>query len=238
VTAPAPQVLASSEDELRWLNTHFATAPTDEMLRAVIEDLAPRRTALVSSFGTESVVTLWLVAGIAPQLPVIFLDTGKHFDATLRYVEALQTQLGLTDLRVVRAAGHDLAGRDPHGLLHRVDADACCALRKLEPLQAALEDFAVWITGRKRTHGGARSDLQLFDRDRAGRLRVNPLCHWDSARMAAFIAAHSLPPHPLADSGYDSVGCAPCTARRVVGGGLRDGRWPGQLKTECGIHML
>lgn len=231
-------LIASSDDELRWFNTRFAAAPATEPLQALLRECYPGRAALVSSFGAEAAVTLRLATLVEPRLPVIFLDTGKHFAATLAYVEQLQQRLGLADLRILRPVSLELTARDPYGLLHRSDPDRCCELRKLAPLQSALRGFDAWITGRKRAHGGARRALPLADRDRAGRLRINPLWDWDAARIDAFMREHDLPRHPLQAEGYSSVGCEPCTARSSAAAAPRGGRWQGRPKSECGIHML
>jgi len=231
-------LLASSDDELRWLADCYASGGERGLLGAAICDYFPGRIALVSSFGAEAIVTLHLVSLVQPDIPVIFLDTGKHFTATLDYVERLAAQLRLTDLRIERPSLPALTEADPFGLLHRKDADRCCGLRKVEPLQRALQGFEAWITGRKRAHGGARAQLEPVVRDAAGRLRVNPLCHWDTARVESYMREHELPRHPLQREGYLSIGCAPCTARSAKAADPRGGRWAGQAKSECGIHFL
>ena len=146
--------------------------------------------------------------------------------------------LKLGDLRIVRPDRAQMEIEDPYGLLHRLNPDACCQLRKVEPLQRALNGFDAWITGRKRSHGADRASLQVAERDKSGRLKVNPLFRWDSSRVEAFISEHDLPTHPLRDEGYLSIGCAPCTERSAAFDQPRQGRWTGQNKTECGIHML
>ena len=136
--------------------------------------------ALVSSFGAESAVLLHLVARADPALPVLFLDTGKLFPETLAYRDRLVEQLGLRDVRSIPPDPAALAARDPFGGLWAFNPDACCALRKVEPLAAALAPFAVWLNGRKRAHGGARAALPLAEATADGRLKVNPLAAWDA----------------------------------------------------------
>ena len=118
--------------------------------------------ALVSSFGAEAAVLLHLVAKTAPNTPVLFLDTGKHFAETLAYQQELSKDLGLTDLRVIKPDAARLKKEDPYGALHTFDTNACCGVRKVAPLQNALEEFDGWITGRKRYQGGIRKSLELF----------------------------------------------------------------------------
>lgn len=197
--------------------------------------------ALVSSFGAESVVLLHMASTINPDVPVLFIDTEMLFPQTLAYQRDVAATLGLSDVRVISASRTDLFEHDNENLLHLHDPDACCALRKTAPLEAALRDVDTWISGRKRYQGVARAAIALFEVDRPlgrlPRIKVNPLAHWDSADLNDYITAHNLPRHPLVAQGYASVGCAPCTHKVGVSEGSRTGRWKGQTKTECGIHL-
>ncbi|WP_428375430.1 phosphoadenylyl-sulfate reductase [Lichenicoccus sp.] len=193
--------------------------------------------AVVSSFGAESAVLLAVVAGINPATPVIFLQTGKHFPETLAYRDRLAEHLGLSDVRDVAPDQARLRSQDPTGELWYYDDEACCAVRKVGPLEQALLPFAGWITGRKRFQAATRSGLAVVEQE-AGRLKLNPLAGWDQRRLQDEFAARALPRHPLVDQGYRSIGCAVCT--RAVGSGEdgRAGRWSGSGKVECGIHRV
>ncbi len=191
------------------------------------------RIALVSSFGTESAVLLHLAAQVDPSVPVIFLDTGHLFAQTLDYRADLARKLGLTDVRDIRAAYADLALNDPKADLWRTSTDACCAVRKVQPLDRALKGFDAWITGRKRFQGAERARLPTVEAAEDGRVKVNPLANWTRAELDSYVAAHDLPAHPMIAQGYASVGCWPCTRPSDDG---RAGRWAGSEKTECGIH--
>jgi phosphoadenosine phosphosulfate reductase len=195
------------------------------------------RIALVSSFGAESAVLLHLVALADPDLPVILLDTRKLFAETLAYRDRLVAQLGLRDVRSIAPDPAALAARDAFGGLWALNPDACCTLRKVEPLAAALAPFALWLNGRKRAHGGIRRELPLVETTEDGRLKVNPLAAWDAEAVDAWRTAHDLPSHPLAALGYTSIGCTTCTSPVAAGQAIRDGRWRGTGKTECGIHI-
>jgi phosphoadenosine phosphosulfate reductase len=206
-----------------------------ELLRPLIERHFKDRIALVSSFGTESAALLHMVASINRAVPVIFLDTDKHFVETKLYRKKLVRQLDLRDVRIIRPLASDIAREDPQGMLHRSDADRCCHIRKTLPLHAALEGFDAWITGRKRFHGGARAGLptmELID----GRLKIDPLAHFSRQDIVDYMWINELPDHPLAAAGYSSIGCMPCTAKTGNGENPRAGRWAGRNKTECGIH--
>lgn len=226
----------SRRDQVAELNTRFRHhSATDVMIHAVT-DLGP--VAMVSSFGAESVVLLHMLAVSKPDTPVLFIDTRMLFTETLVYQQELTERLGLTDVRHVRARHLELAARDRAGTLHQRDTDACCTLRKVEPLQNALNGFDAWITGRKRFQGGSRTALTFFEADPdADRIKVNPLAHWGPEDIVAYMDDNRLPRHPLVAQGYPSIGCAPCTSPVAAGEDPRAGRWRNEDKSECGIHF-
>ena len=192
--------------------------------------------ALVSSFGAESAVLLHMAAQVDPSIPVLFLDTGMLFGQTLDYRKSLAARLGLTDVRDLRPRYQDLATQDPNSDLWKRDTDACCNIRKVIPLDHALEGFDAWITGRKRFQGGDRLRLKVVE-DASPHTKFNPLANWTKADIDAYAAEHDLPAHPLVSQGFPSIGCWPCTSPVDDGDDLRAGRWAGQDKTECGIHV-
>ena len=205
-----------------------------EIIRAAVETYGDEL-ALVSSFGAESAVLLHLAARVNPDIPVLFLDTGMLFGQTLDYRRQLAAKLGLADVRDLRPRFEDLATGDPNADLWKTDTDACCHIRKVSPLEAALGGFSAWITGRKRFHGGERLRLPVVEAA-DGRLKFNPLANWSKHDLEAYAAEHALPEHPLVAFGYPSVGCWPCTSPVEEGGDIRSGRWAGSQKSECGIH--
>jgi len=218
-----------------YLRRRYDHLETTALLRVMLEEVFPGRIALVSSFGAEAAVLLDLVARIDRALPVIFLDTGRHFPETLAYRDALVERLGLADVRVITPDPLEIDREDPDGGLWRQMPDRCCRLRKLSPLTRALTGFDAWITGRKRFHGDARWGLpriETFD----GRVKINPLADWSREAILEAFRERRLPHHPLRDEGYPSIGCRSCTGRVEDGQPLRAGRWPGMGKTECGIH--
>lgn len=193
------------------------------------------RLALVSSFGAESAVLLHLAAQVDPDIAVLFLDTGMLFGQTLDYRKQLAAKLGLTGVRDLRPRFEDLAVGDPNADLHKTDTDACCHIRKVLPLDAALSGYDAWITGRKRFHGGDRLRLKVVE-EVEGQVKFNPLANWTKADLDAYVVRHDLPAHPLVAAGYPSIGCWPCTNPVEAGEDVRAGRWTGSQKTECGIH--
>jgi phosphoadenosine phosphosulfate reductase len=189
--------------------------------------------ALVSSFGAESNVLLHMMSRVAPALPVLFLDTGKLFAATTAYQRELAHTLGLTN--IIRVTPK-LADEDPDGTLHQRDTNACCAVRKVEPLARALQPYAAWVSGQKRFQSAERARVEAVEFV-DGRTKLNPLANWSADDMRIYQLVNELPPHPLVALGYPSIGCEPCTSRVAAGEDARAGRWRGSVKTECGIHQ-
>jgi len=222
------------------LERQYAGVDAARMLEGLLRERQAGRIAVVSSFGAESSVLLHLVASIDPATPVLFLETGKHFPETLTYRDLLAERLGLRDLRNLRPEPAELAARDESGLRWSYDPDGCCDIRKVLPLAAELAGFDISITGRKAFQAETRKSLpriEIDTSDALGRLKVNPLADWSPDDLARYMEEHELPPHPLVEMGYPSIGCSPCTSKVRPGEDSRSGRWRGWDKTECGIHL-
>ncbi len=228
---PDPKRLAA-------LNAFYAGRQAPDIMRDAVSGLFGGRVALVSSFGAESVVLLHMLSQADAATPVLFADTQMLFAQTLKYQQEVAERLGLLDVRRIAPAGRDLLKADPERKLHETDPDACCDLRKVRPLETALEDFDVVITGRKRHQTAERSTMEVFEQDKGWRLRVNPLVDWSHIEQGEYIDAHGLPRHPLVAKGFASLGCEPCTTPVAAGEDPRAGRWRGRDKEECGIHIV
>jgi phosphoadenosine phosphosulfate reductase len=227
-----PRLLA----RLASLQEKAAGRSSEGILELALREEFAGKTAVVSSFGAESAVLLHMVAGIDPNTPILFLNTGKLFGETLRYRDRLQDQLGLGDIRSLAPTREARETLDPEGALWLKNPDACCNFRKVIPLAHALAPFEAQITGRKRFQTRERANMQpveYFD----GRFRFNPLWQWTLAELEAYATAHNLPRHPLVEDGYPSIGCMPCTRRVQAGEDYRAGRWSDSEKDECGIHL-
>jgi phosphoadenosine phosphosulfate reductase len=218
------------------LNHMFRGRDTVEMLEVLLKENMLGDVAIVSSFGAESAVLLHLIASVDPSVPVLFLETGKHFPETLAYRDLLQDKIGFTDLRNLTPDEALLMQKDENGLRWSYDPDGCCEIRKVLPLKRSLAGFDAQFTGRKAFQSSTRNALPRFEIE-DGRLKVNPLADWTKARLDAYMAEHELPAHPLVEQGYLSIGCAPCTSVVKPGEDPRAGRWRGWEKVECGIHV-
>jgi phosphoadenosine phosphosulfate reductase len=217
------------------LDRELRNASPREIIAKALQMVGREHLALVSSFGTESAALLKVMAEVDPAIPVIFLDTGWLFEETLAYRDTLIARLGLRDVRSIKPLEQTLSREDPDRSLWFSDPDACCRIRKVEPLSRALAPFQAWINGRKRFQGGVRADIPVVEED-GSRLKFNPFANVSRDQIEAIYKASKLPPHPLVAKGFLSVGCMPCTSRAKAGEDVRAGRWRGTAKTECGIH--
>ena len=217
------------------LDRALRDASPHEVIAAALQIVGREKLALVSSFGTQSAALLKVMADVDPSIPVIFLDTGWLFEETLAYRDTLIDKLSLRDVRSIKPDEATLSREDGERELWFSDPDACCRIRKVEPLSRALKPFAAWINGRKRFQGGLRADIPVVEADGA-RIKFNPFANVSREEIEAIFRRAGLPAHPLAASGFISVGCMPCTSRTSPDEDERAGRWRGRGKSECGIH--
>jgi phosphoadenosine phosphosulfate reductase len=198
------------------------TASAEEVLAYAVEHFHPRLT-MACSFQKEESVLVHMLMAIEPEARVFTIDTGVLFAETLTTWKRFEDRFGLK-VEVMDARSPD----EPW------TAEHCCGTAKVDALERALTGVDAWITGIRREQAPTRSASEKLERDeRRGIWKVNPLADWSEKDLWQYIFAHDLPYHPLHDQGYASVGCAPCTQP----GAGREGRWAGQDKTECGLHV-
>jgi phosphoadenosine phosphosulfate reductase len=217
------------------LDRALRDASPAKVIETALATVGREHLALVSSFGTESAALLKVMADVDPAISVVFLDTGWLFEETLAYRDTLIATLGLRDVRSIKPLEQTLSQQDPDRELWFSDPDACCRIRKVEPLARALKPFSAWINGRKRFQGGARAEIPVVEDD-GNKLKFNPFANVSREEIQSIYQLAKLPPHPLVASGYLSVGCMPCSSRTALDEDARAGRWRGRAKTECGIH--
>lgn len=232
-----PDLEQTAIDEAAALEARFGHLEAEAIVEIAIKRFRDEGgIATVSSFGADSAVLLHMLAKADKTLPVLFLDTGQHFGETLEYRDQLAADLGLENLVVVDPDAAMLAAHDPDDLLHKTDTDLCCEIRKVEPMARAVEPYAAWFTGRKRHQAATRAQMPVFEAV-GPRIRINPLARWTTRDQADYMRGHGLRENPLVAYGYLSIGCFPCTQPVKPGEDARSGRWAGQAKTECGIHL-
>ena len=228
---------AHIEQELAELNQKFADAEPLDVLKFAIKQRYIDDIAVVSSYGAEAVILLHLASLVDNNLPVIFIDTGKLFGETKSYRKKVNQQLNLTNIITFKGDEDEIKAADPKSILWSQDTTACCHVRKVLPYARATAPYTALITGRKRFQGNSRSDLNTFEFAN-GQVKINPLANWGLDQLKNYILDNDLPRHPLVADGYLSIGCMPCTDKVASDAEYRDGRWQGQEKTECGIHLL
>lgn len=209
--------------------------------RAVIKEALDRggSACVTCSFQTEDMIVVDLVREFAPDVPVLFLETGYHFPEVYKYRDEMTARYQLNLVNVIpqeTLEEHEAA----FGLLHRERPDECCKRRKVGPLFAALEKHDTWFTGLRRVQSPTRANLQALDQFPlpSGKqlLKVSPLATWTDQDIWEMARERGIPMLTLYDEGYTSIGCAPCTAKPLDPENLRSGRWAGR-KLECGIHI-
>jgi phosphoadenosine phosphosulfate reductase len=200
----------------------------------------PDRVALSCSFGGASgMVLLDLALALEPRVPVFCIDTELLFPETYALLERVQARYGIQVemVRPRRTVEQQAADRGP--ALWARDPDACCALRKVEPLRRHLLNYDAWLTGVRRDQAETRADLRSVEYDDATQVvRIAPLATWSEDDVWAYVAEHDVAVNSLHFEGYPSIGCTHCTRAVRPGESARAGRWAGFDKTECGIQVL
>jgi phosphoadenosine phosphosulfate reductase len=228
-------MVETPEQKVERLNAELRGKSAQEIITAAVREFG-RKITYVSSFGAESAAMLGLIAEVDPGMPIVFIDTGMHFQQTLQYRDDLRDFLKLSDIRTVHPVKEEVKAVDPKGVLNKSDPDACCEVRKVRPLEPALAPFEAWITGRKRFHGGGRANLAVVEFSE-GKYKFNALADWTHEHVEEYFVERKLPRHPMVADGYPSIGCWPCTVRPEDPSDIRSGRWVGFKKEECGLHL-
>jgi phosphoadenosine phosphosulfate reductase len=206
---------------------------------ALVREQLNNDACVTSSFQAEDVVVLHLVRQVAPEIPVLFLDTGYHFAATYEYRDRIASawKLNLKNILPARTVAEQ---ETEFGILNRTAPDRCCGLRKVGPLFAALEQYGSWFTGLRRQQAKTRANLQAvetFALPTGKQLRkLSPLADWHTRDVWQYAERYAIPLLPLYELGYSSIGCEPCTSLPMSADDPRSGRWGG-AKVECGIHV-
>jgi len=216
--------------------THGPEASAEQAIAWVVENFPLRSVAVASSMANG--VLPHLVSQQLPGVDVLFGDTGYHFAETTFTRNEVAERLDVTvvDVRpeLTVAEQNEKYGRD----LFARDPNLCCAMRKVDPMHGALQEYEVWLTGVRRQESLLRSNTPLITWDeRNGLVKVNPIAAWSFDELLDYAATHDVPINPLVAQGYPSIGCAPCTQPVAAGEDPRAGRWAGLAKTECGLHL-
>lgn len=223
-------------ESLENLESHSA----EEVLNLVLSGSQEPLACLTCSFQAEDIIVLHLLRKRLPKIPVLFLETGYHFDETYEFRDRIAREWDLNLVNVLPKK--TVADQESElGILYREDPTKCCQLRKVEPLMEALAPYEIWFTGLRREQSPTRKNLRKAEEHRlpSGKavLKVSPLADWTWAQVWEYTGANGLSYLPQYDLGYASIGCEPCTALPNDASNLRSGRWGGR-KLECGIHTF
>ena len=225
-------VLADAADRLE-------TAPPQDILAWAVERYRPK-ISMACSFGMQSVVLIDMLhrAGLLEDVEVFYLDTGVLFQETHRTRLKIMDKYGIHPIKVEPELTINQQGQRYGEKLWDSDPQACCRMRKVEPMKRYLVGKRAWITGMRRSHGKTRDAVPVVMWDRVnGLAKINPVAVFDDDTLWGYIKANGVPYNKLYDCGYPSIGCEPCTKPVKEGDDPRSGRWAGQGKTECGIHL-
>ena len=209
--------------------------PTEKVLLWACQTFGSR-VAATSSFQSQSLPLLHLISKVYPDLTVLFVDTGFHFPETLAFRDALASSLGL-NLKVIQSEASATEFEHLYGNLYYKDPDRCCAIRKIAPLQNALDGYQAWISGIRRDQTETRHNADIIQ-FHGNIIKINPMIHWTQEDVNQYIEENDLPRHPLEARGYKSIGCFPCTHAINETDSFRYGRWIGCEKIECGLHKM
>jgi len=214
-------------------------AAAAQLLVAAELETFPQNAVLTNSFQAEDMVLLDMVRQIRPEIPVLFLDTGYHFAEIYEYRDrmAREWRMNLMNLLPEQTVA---AQESQFGILNRTDPGKCCALRKVQPLFAALAGYRLWLTGLRREQAKSRAALKQIEDFTlpSGKTirKISPLSEWSAKDVWVYGQERNIPFVSLYDLGYSSIGCEPCTSLPTDPNDPRSGRWGGQ-KLECGIHI-
>ncbi len=215
--------------------TFLEDAPAREIIRWAAATFGDRL-CLTSSMSDALLIDL--VSRVKPGCDVLFIDTGYHFAETIGTRDAVRQvyDVNVIDVRPSRTVaeqerdlGPRLFGRNP---------DLCCYLRKVEPLNRALEPYLAWISGIRRDESPTRANVKVVEWDAKRQMvKVNPIARWTQEDVDNYITDNGVLINPLHYDNYPSIGCAPCTRQVLDGEDPRSGRWAGLGKIECGLHV-
>ncbi|MGB8065237.1 MAG: phosphoadenylyl-sulfate reductase [Candidatus Sulfotelmatobacter sp.] len=197
------------------------------------------RVAISSAFGAEGMVLIDMASRLRKDFRLFTIDTEFLFPETYNLMDRIEQKYGITTEKVFSLLSPEEQERTQGAALWARDPDACCNLRKVEPLRRKLGELSAWITSIRRDQTSSRSSARRIEWDaRFGLVKVNPIVNWTSKQVWRYIHDYDVPYNELHNQDYPSIGCTHCTRAVRAGEDPRSGRWPGFAKTECGLHVI
>jgi phosphoadenosine phosphosulfate reductase len=242
-TAVDSSTPAITDEFLAARSAEFESASAEDVVRWALRTF-PDGVFLTASGQRGGIVLIDMVYSIAPDTPVLFGDTGYHFNETWQYITEITARYKL-NLTIAKPRHTREEFEKQHGpRLHDRDPNTCCALNKIEPVRREIAELMrrgrrVWIDGRRRSQGDTREKLPVVYREPDGIIKVLPLVKWNTRDLWKYMKERGIPEHPLYARHYTSIGCSPenCTRPPVDPDDERSGRWAGKDKKECGLHF-
>lgn len=195
-----------------------------------------KRIFTTSSFQSHSLVLLHIIREIRPKIPIFFINTGYLFPETVRFKDEITDLFELMVLDIKPAAPKYLQ-KDRNGkLLYTSDPDHCCSINKIQPLETVLAGYDVWINGIRADQNAIRSTMKAEQVAPRSTIRFHPMLDWDGKKILNYLKKYNIPRHPLEERGYISIGCEPCTRKINLEMQVREARWFGLNKIECGLQ--
>lgn len=219
-----------TDAEIAALNKKYKPLSATQRIKELYNDFDVDDVMLTSSFAATSAFFLKLFSEANQEQKVFFIDTGYHFEETLKYKEELKKLYGLNVSSIsALKEEHDFTTQDE---TWKKNPDFCCSINKVRPLDIIKNKYKVWASGLMEWQSDHRATLDIFE-IRGNILKFYPLLDITKEQRDEYIEEHQLPFHPLVSKGYNSIGCSHCT----VPGEDRSGRWNNNPKTECGLHL-
>ncbi len=225
------------KEQIWEIANEFEERSHEELIAYAINEFN-KDIAFACSFGMEDVCIVDMIAKVAPDTNIFYLDTGVFFKETYELIERLKKRYGIK-FECVKALMSLEEQADKYGPeLWKKDPDLCCKIRKVEPLKRKLATVKAWVTGIRREQAPTRANAKTVEwDDKFCIVKFNPLVRWTAKDVLGYVMGHGIPYNPLHDKGYPSIGCEPCTAPIKAGEDPRSGRWKGFEKKECGLHV-
>jgi phosphoadenosine phosphosulfate reductase len=195
---------------------------------------------MTTALGYSGMVLMSILSEVARDMPVYFINTGFHFRETIEFLGHCREKLGLNIIELKpEPSRRDFLDKHGEDIMKRAP-DTCCGVNKVAPLRSLLDQgrYQAWIAALRRGQADTRKSIEIVETMDSGMIKIHPLAHWDKARVWKYISENNIPYHPLHDEGYMSIGCQPCTLKTGQGQHERDGRWAGNEKVECGLHLI
>ncbi|MDR1491787.1 MAG: phosphoadenylyl-sulfate reductase [Planctomycetaceae bacterium] len=229
--------LEQAEFICHW-NAKLTASEPEEILRWALDSYAPKLT-MATALGNSGCVILSILARLETKIPIFNLDTGYQFPETLELLERINRQYGLNIHRETPELSVEEYELKNGGAVYLTDSNRCCYERKICMLEQIALHYDAWISGLRRDQSPTRANTPVVGWDaKFGLVKIAPLAFWTGKQVWKKIITESIPYNPLLDQGYTSIGCAPCTRPTLPGEDERAGRWAGQAKTECGLHLV